>query len=69
MTPERAREIIEQAKAEERKFSPVYYSPWENQLNKVLKTGEREEVFKVLETMSYDSSFATALNKIACYGL
>ncbi len=63
MSPERAQEIIKQAKEISNSFG--YLNPWSDQLDQVLKPGERLEVIKVWNTMPGTSCFVDALYKIA----
>lgn len=58
MTPERAKEIIRQAKA------LANVGPWSNQIDKVISKEERLEVNKVWETMPGHTCFVDALYQI-----
>jgi hypothetical protein len=55
ITKERARNIIDQAKA------LSMYGPWVDQLDKVILPNERKEIIAHWESMSGESSFVDAL--------
>lgn len=59
MTPERAKEIIQQAR------DATTVGPWSDQLRNVMTTDERVEVLKVWRNMPGCFCFVDALNKIA----
>jgi hypothetical protein len=59
MTPERAQEIIQSA------YNTCTCGPWCDQIDKVMKEGERKEVIQVWDTMPGDTCFVDALYYIA----
>lgn len=58
MTPERATEIIAQAKA------TAKHGPWSDQLSNVMTVDERSAVVEVWQTLPGSSCFADALLRI-----
>ena len=59
MTGERAKQVIEDARAK------AVHGPWSNQLHRVLRPGERAEVNAVWATMPATTCFVDALLRIA----
>lgn len=59
MTPERAMEIIQQAKDRQ------HTGPWSDQIRHVITPAERLDVLVVWATMPGDACFVDALNRIA----
>lgn len=60
MTPERAQEIIAQARN-----TGGAFCMWSDNIEKVMRPGERDEVRKVWDTMPGYTCFVDALNRIA----
>lgn len=58
MTPERAAEIIRDAKA------MADYGPWSDQLSNVMTTDERAEIIAVWKKMPGHTCFVDALHRI-----
>lgn len=59
MTPERATEIIAQAKAH------VTFGPWSDAIDRVMQPGERDDVVTVWKTMPGHTCFVDALIRIS----